>query len=51
MSIASASDRSGHNSVTEMEKRIAALSDTDIRGVLSYICDRNVATIIIVETK
>ena len=38
---ASVSNRSGPNIDTEMEKRMAALSDTDIRGVFSYICDRN----------
>jgi hypothetical protein len=36
-----ASDRSGPNMQTEIEKRMAVLSDTDIRGVFSYICDRN----------
>ena len=31
----------GPNIQTEIEKRMAVLSDTDIRGVFSYICDRN----------
>ena len=34
-------DRSGRNVETEIEKKMAAHSDTDIRGVFSYICDRN----------
>ena len=37
----SASDRGGPNIMTEMDKRMAALSDKEIRGVFYYICDRN----------
>ena len=35
------SDRAGRNIMTEMEKRMAVLSDTGIRGVLDYLCNRN----------
>jgi hypothetical protein len=36
-----ASDKSGANIQTEIEKRMAVLSATDICGVFSYICYRN----------
>lgn len=35
------SDRAGRNIMTEMEKRMAVLSDTEIRGVFDYLCNRN----------
>ena len=36
----SSSDRHGRNVGNINGKRMVALSDTDIRGVFSYICDR-----------